>query len=113
MRIGLARATTGSLEAYRAYLEGVELLNRWDLVGAERGFRRATSLDSTFGLAFYRLALTRGWLVGTGDSIADNAIARATAYSGRLPVHDRTVINAYRSFLGRRVWRGARDRTSN
>jgi tetratricopeptide (TPR) repeat protein len=97
--IGLARATTGSLEAYRAYLNGVELLNRWDLIAAERDFRRATSLDTTFGLAYYRLALTRGWLVGIGDSIGDNAIARATAYSERLPVHDRTVINAYRAFL--------------
>ncbi len=93
------RSTTGSLEAYRAYLNGVELLNRWDLAGAERDFRRATSLDTTFGLAYYRLALTRGWLVGVGDSIADNAIARATAYSERLPAHDRTVINAYRAFL--------------
>ena len=99
VRIGLASATTGSLEAYRAYLEGVELLNRWDLAGAERDFRRATGIDTTFGLAYYRLALTRGWLVGVGDSIADNAIARATAYSARLPAHDRTVINAYRAFL--------------
>jgi len=99
VRIGLARATTGSLEAYRAYLNGVEQLNRWDLAGAERDFRQATNIDTTFGLAYYRLALTRGWLVGVGDSIADNAIARATAYSERLPAHDRTVINAYRAFL--------------
>jgi len=99
VRIGLARATTGSLEAYRAYLNGVEQLNRWDLAGAERDFRQATAIDTTFGLAYYRLALTRGWLVGVEDSIADNAIARATAYSEGLPAHDRTVINAYRAFL--------------
>ncbi len=99
LAVGVASATTGSLEAYRGYLNGVELLNRWDLAGAERDFRRATGIDTTFGLAYYRLALTRGWLVGVGDSIADNAIARATAYSARLPVHDRTVINAYRAFL--------------
>jgi serine/threonine-protein kinase len=99
IRIGLAQSTTNSLEAYRAYLDGVERLNRWDLAGAEQGFRRATALDTTFGLAYYRLALTRGWLVGVGDSIADNAIARATAYSERVPAHDRTVINAYRAFL--------------
>src|SRR5262249_9356295 len=97
--IGLAMATTGSLEAYRAYLNGVELLNRWDLLSAEKDFRRATSLDTTFGLAYYRLALTPGWIVGIGGSIADNAISRATRYSERLPAHDRTVINAYRAFL--------------
>jgi serine/threonine-protein kinase len=99
LRVGVASATTGSLEAYRAYLNGAELLNSWNLTAAERDFRRATALDTTFALAYYRLALTRGWLVGIGDSIADNAIARATAYSGRLPAHDRSVINAYRAFL--------------
>jgi tetratricopeptide (TPR) repeat protein/tRNA A-37 threonylcarbamoyl transferase component Bud32 len=100
LRVGLARSTTASLEAYRAYLSGVEQLNRWDLAGAERDLRRAIQIDTTFGLAYYKLALTRGWLVGTGDSIADAAIVRATAYSGNLPAHDRTVINAYRAFLG-------------
>ena len=79
---------------------GVEQLNRWDLAGAERDLQRAIALDTTFGLAYYKLALTRGWLVGTGDSIADDAIVRATAYSANLPPHDRTVINAYRAFLG-------------
>ena len=100
VRIGLARSTTASLEAYRAYLTGVEQLNRWDLAGAERELQRAIQIDTTFGLAYYKLALTRGWLVGISDSIADAAIVRATAYSGNLPAHDRTVINAYRAFLG-------------
>jgi serine/threonine-protein kinase len=100
VRIGLARSTTMSLEAYRAYLAGVEQLNRWDLGGAQRDLQRALQIDTTFGLAYYKLALTRGWLVGIGDSIADAAIVRATAYSGMLPAHERTVINAYRAFLG-------------
>ena len=98
--IGLARSTTASLEAYRAYLAGVEQLNRWDLGGAQRDLQRAIQLDTTFGLAYYKLALTRGWLVGINDSIADAAIVRATAYSSNLPAHERTVINAYRAFLG-------------
>jgi tetratricopeptide (TPR) repeat protein/tRNA A-37 threonylcarbamoyl transferase component Bud32 len=100
VRIGIARSTTASLEAYRAYLGGVEALNRWDLAGAERELGRAIRIDTTFGLAYYKLALTRGWLVGIGDSIADAAIVRATANSANLPAHDRTVINAYRAFLG-------------
>ena len=100
IRTGLARSTTQSLEAFRAYLSGVDQLNRWDLAGAERDLERAISLDTTFGLAYYKLALTRGWLVGTEDSIADRAILRATTYSGNLPVHERTVINAYRAFIG-------------
>lgn len=97
--VGLARSTTQSLEAYRNYLAGVERLNRWDLTGAERDLRRAVAIDTTFGLAYYKLALTRGWLVGTEDSVADRAIVRATAHSANLPEHDRTVINAYRAFI--------------
>jgi tetratricopeptide (TPR) repeat protein len=100
IRIGLARSTTQSLEAYRAYLNGVEQLNRWNLAGAERELDRAIDIDSTFGLAYYKLALTRGWLVGTQDSIADRAIIRATAHSSNLPAHDRTVISAYQAFMG-------------
>src|SRR4030095_14192119 len=65
VRIGLARSTTASLEAYRAYLAGVEQLTRWDLAGAERDLQRAIRIDTTFGLAYYKLALTRGWIVGT------------------------------------------------
>ncbi|MFL5517606.1 MAG: protein kinase domain-containing protein, partial [Gemmatimonadales bacterium] len=99
VRVGLARSTTWSLEAYRAYLTGVEQLNRWDLAGAEREFQRASTIDTIFGLAYYKLALTRGWLVGTKDSTADRAIVRATAYSANLPVHERTIINAYAAFL--------------
>jgi eukaryotic-like serine/threonine-protein kinase len=97
--VDLARSTTQSLEAYRSYLVGVNRLNRWDLTGAERDLGRAVALDTTFGLAYYKLALTRGWLVGQEDSVADRAIVRATAHSSNLPEHDRTVINAYRAFL--------------
>jgi len=98
--VDLAGSTTQSLEAYRSYLAGVGRLNRWDLGGAERDLNRAVALDTTFGLAYYKLALTRGWIVGMGDSVADRAIVRATAHSSNLPAHDRTVINAYRAFIG-------------
>src|ERR687890_757030 len=69
LRIGLVRSTTSSLEAFRAYLRGVDQLNRWDLTGAE-------------------------------DSVSDRLMLRATTYSANLPVHERTVINAYRAFIG-------------
>ncbi len=99
IRIGLARSTTQSLEAFRAYLSGVEHLNRWDLAGAQRDLERAIALDTTFGLAYYKLALTRGWVGGTDDSIAHRAIRRATTFSGNLPPHERAVINAHRAFV--------------
>ncbi len=100
IRIGLARTTTSSLEAFRAYLRGVEQLNRWDLLGAERDLQRAISMDTTFGLAYYKLALTRGWMAGTEDSLSDQLMLRATTHSANLPAHERTVISAYRAFIG-------------
>ena len=98
-RSNLSSLTTRSLEAYRAYLRGIDLLNQWELTSAEREFRHALDEDSTFGLAYYKLALTRGWQIGTNDSLSFQAIGLATRFSGGLPQHERTVINAYRAFL--------------
>ncbi|MEO8200023.1 MAG: protein kinase [Gemmatimonadota bacterium] len=99
VRADLAKLTTTSLEAYRAYLRGIDLLNQWELSGAETELRRATSEDSTFGLAYYKLAMTRGWMIGANDSGGFRAIQQATRFSDRLPQHERSVINAYRSFI--------------
>jgi len=101
IRTGLAQATTSSVEAFRAYLNGVEQLNRWNLAAAERELERATALDSTFSLAYYKLALTRGWTVGEDDSIARRSLRRATFYLDRLPAHERATVNAYRAFNDR------------
>ena len=79
----------------------MEQLNRWNLAAAERELERATALDSTFSLAHYKLALTRGWTVGEDDSIARRSIQRATFYLDRLPAHERATVNAYRAFYDR------------
>ena len=99
IRTNIAQATTSSLEAFRSYLLGVDALNHWDLATAERSLQRALSIDSTFGLAYYKYALTRGWLVGPNDSLSSQAMVRATAFSEGLPQHERTIINAYRAFI--------------
>ncbi len=95
----LARVTTPSLEAYRSYLYGIDQLNGWNLVSAEQAFRHAVDLDSTFGLAYYKLSLTRGWISGQQDSLGLDAIHRATRFAESLPDHDRGMIDAYRLFL--------------
>jgi TolB-like protein len=95
----LARATTASLEAYRAYLSGVDHLNDWELGDAIADLERATQIDSTFGLAYYHLAISRGWIYGGSDADSDRAIAMAGRYSGDLPLTQRTLIRAYRAFI--------------
>lgn len=99
MTTDIARVTTASLEAYRAYLQGLEELNSWDLGPAERSFHHAVELDTTFGLAYYKLSLTRGWIAGQFDSLGLEAIHRATRFADRLPAHDQAMIGAYRNFL--------------
>lgn len=99
LRPGLADATTSSLEAYRAYLTGIELLDHWDLEAADTVFRHAIALDSTFGLAYYKLALTRGWIGGAADADGRQAIAFATRYAARLPARQQALISAYQSFI--------------
>ncbi len=99
VRAGLAQMTTSSLEAYRAYLRGIDALNQWSLEDADQELRRAIAADSTFALAYYRLALTRGWMVGQNDSAGSAAIQAATRFSDRLPQRERTMVDAYRTFL--------------
>ena len=98
-RVGLAQATTRSVEAYRAYLAGDGALNHWNLPAAEASLRKAIAADSTFGLAYYKLSVTRGWRYGAEDSVGANAIARAELYASQLPVREQTMIHAYRTFI--------------
>jgi len=95
----LAQVTSPSLEAYRSYLTGLEALNRWNLGAAEDAFRRAVEIDTAFGLAYYKLSLTRGWVSGQADSLGIDAIQRAARHTERLPEHDRAMIGAYRMFI--------------
>ncbi len=95
----LSAVTTASLEAYRAYLQGVEHLNHWELAPAEVSFRRAVALDSTFSLAYFKLGLTRGWVLGAGDSVGRNAVLQASRFADRLPERQRGMIGAYRAML--------------
>ncbi|MFI5235432.1 MAG: protein kinase, partial [Gemmatimonadales bacterium] len=99
LRPGLAGATTTSLEAYRLYLSGIDRLNHWDLDSADAELHQAIARDSTFGLAFYKLALTRGWIGGGSDPEGLRAIAYASRYSANLPARQQALISAYQSFV--------------
>lgn len=99
MRAGLAEATTGSVDAYRDYLTGIDRLNHWDLAGADSVLHTAVTTDSTFALAWFKLSLTRGWIGGSGDTLGRTAIERAVRYVDRLPTREQTLVRAYQAFL--------------
>lgn len=90
----LSQATTSSLEAYRAYLDGVRFLNSWKLPDAEAAFARAVALDSTFALAWHKRSLGLGWSEAGGPAYVSSA-ERAFALSERLPPRERALVEGH------------------
>lgn len=53
--------TTTSMDAYRHYLNGVELLNASALSSSIAEFQKAVEIDPTFNQAYYKMALAQWW----------------------------------------------------
>jgi serine/threonine protein kinase len=53
----IAEVTTINLEAYQHYFKGEELINKVKFKEAEEELEKAIALDTTFAVAYYRLAL--------------------------------------------------------
>ena len=94
LSLGVARTTTGSLDAYRSYLDGVRLLNGWRLAEADSAFRRAIAADSTFALAYYKRTLTLGWS-NPFDPEHIRSAELAARHAERLPPRERELVGAY------------------
>ncbi|CAN5320154.1 hypothetical protein BH18GEM1_BH18GEM1_21070 [soil metagenome] len=96
-RVNLARVTTSSLPALKAYLEGEVLFRRGDFDGAIPAYERAVEADSTFALANYRLATSYGWAESILSDLAEGAIERAVRYADRLPEREAVLLKAERA----------------
>jgi DNA-binding SARP family transcriptional activator/TolB-like protein len=82
----VAGQTTSSLPALKAYLEGERELREGRESPAQDAFRRATELDTTFALAYYRLAMV------SDDQPALEALAHALRHSDRLAQRHRWMV---------------------
>lgn len=98
----LAATTTVSLPALKAYLGGEALLRAGSHKAAAESFRRATALDSTFALAWYRLAVSAEWALQPREALA--AVEGAVRYADRLPQRDSLLLFGWRAYM-----RGAAD----
>ena len=58
---GVREMTTASIEAYRHYLRGVELLNEQEFSEAVAVLDSAIALDPTFSRAYYSVAVAHWW----------------------------------------------------
>ncbi|HEV8304490.1 MAG TPA: serine/threonine-protein kinase [Gemmatimonadales bacterium] len=79
--------------ALQAYERGHEARARWDLAGAEAGFRRALELDPTYAQASLWLAQTLGWEGRPAGAWRTYAAAAASAVD-RLGARDRALAGA-------------------
>jgi class 3 adenylate cyclase/tetratricopeptide (TPR) repeat protein len=92
--VNLARVTTSSLPALKAYLEGEVLFRRGDFDAAIPAYERAVEADSTFALANFRLATSYGWSESIMSELGAGAIERAVRHADRLPEREADLLRA-------------------
>ena len=99
-----AAVTTHSVSALKAYLAAERELRAGQdhFDSAVAGFQSAVALDTSFALAYYRLAVAAGWARRLG--IVGPAVERALRLAARLGERDRRLLQAYDAFR-----RGAAD----
>jgi tetratricopeptide (TPR) repeat protein len=98
-----ATLTTQSLPALKSFLTAEQSLRSGPagIDSAIAGFQRAVSEDSTFALAYYRLAVASGWQLR--HEVASAATAAALRHSTRLAERDRRLLQAYGDYRAGRV----------
>jgi len=89
----VADVTSINLEAYQHYFKGEELINKLKFEEAIEEFEQAITLDSTFGLAYYRLAYASSWALGS-EQLAKDQIQRALALIDHIPEKERYLVRA-------------------
>lgn len=93
----IASRTTESLEALKLFLAGSRALRRGEYARASALLEQATEIDTTFSLAYYRLATACEW--NWQYDRARLAAARAIAHAARLAPTERLMAEALGFYL--------------
>lgn len=88
----VAEVTSGSPEAYRSYVEGVELADKLLWAEAEAAFARAVELDDNFAMAHLLLSDMKGILGDRNGAI--NSLEKAWRLSDKATERERLQIQA-------------------
>jgi tetratricopeptide (TPR) repeat protein len=92
-KLTIQQKTTGSLDAYRHYLNGVDLINQMQFHKAADELRKSIEIDPDFGQAYYKLAIATYF---PGDS----------PRAARAPINELLTRKLYRSDLERLMAEG-------
>jgi tetratricopeptide (TPR) repeat protein/tRNA A-37 threonylcarbamoyl transferase component Bud32 len=84
--------TTDSPEAYHHYVEGFRMLQKWRGKEAYDSFQKAVEIDSTFALAYARLAYLA--INFEGEKAAKRYVDKAIKYADKLPATERLRVEA-------------------
>ncbi|HEY7472600.1 MAG TPA: adenylate/guanylate cyclase domain-containing protein [Gemmatimonadota bacterium] len=87
--ISLARVTTDSLAALKAFLEGEARFRESSWTAAFETYQRAVTIDSTFALAMFRLGQVAGW---GAQGAPVEFYQRAIRHVDRMRTRDRLVL---------------------
>jgi DNA-binding SARP family transcriptional activator/tetratricopeptide (TPR) repeat protein len=97
----LAAVTTHSLPALKAFLAGEQAMRAGRDAAAAEAFREAVTLDTTFAVAQYRLAVSATWISVRGalDNVRIAAMSAAAARNAEhLTPLVRDLLNAYNAY---------------
>jgi serine/threonine-protein kinase len=94
--VRVSAMTTASIPALRSYLEGEQAFRHSQFADAQAAFSRAVEEDSTFAIAYYRLAQTYGWFRGLGASEVPRYLAAAERHSQDLPARDSLLVRGWK-----------------
>jgi len=89
----LARVTTQNFDAYQHFFKGEQLFKQDKWQRAEKEYLKAIEIDSTFGLAYYRLARIKAPVFGR-EANAMPYMQRALALMDRIPEKERYLVRA-------------------
>jgi len=94
--VRVSAMTTSSIPALRAHLEGEQAFRRLQFAEAQAAYTRAIEQDSTFAIAYYRLAQTFGWFMGLVAPEVPRYLAAAERHSQGLAARDSLLIRAWK-----------------
>jgi len=89
----IAEVTTHSQQAYSYYLEGMDYLAKYYNAEAERSFRKTLEFDSTFAMAYYRLASLK-----SGEE-RNRLTAQAVKYSDKASQKEKYYIKSWEAYV--------------
>lgn len=92
----VAEVSTTNLEAYQHYFVGEQLINKLKFKEAEEEFRKAIALDTTFAVAYGRLAYAMAWFSREG---AKEAIRKAMQHVDKAPEKEQFLMRGVNAFI--------------